>query len=487
MDLRKEIIFGSEDTREAKLIAAAERAGKLRKIASKVYTTNLIDSPENIVKRNLIEIIAWRLPGAVLSHRSGATLRPTDKGNIYITYSFNKRIDNLPGGVLKVMKGPEPDTNDIRLGAAEIYASSENRWMLEVMQPSRRGKDGESKALPQDFIERRLESMINAGGEDRLNAFRDSARETAERLGMQDEFCRLNDIISALLSTHDAEVLTTLSGKARSAGLPLDASRIELFEKLYDYLEGMYFHEIPEANTSEESWRLFSFFESYFSNYIEGTEFSIEEARQIVETGITIPKRTADSHDILGTFKLTSNRQEMFQTPSTEDELIELLRHRHGVLMAGRPDCSPGSFKVIPNRAGMTEFVDPVLVEGTLRHGFQLYRGLKEPLAKAIFMMFMCSEVHPFTDGNGRVSRIMMNAELASAGRTRIIVPTVFREDYILALRKLSRHGKADTYVEVMQRLQKFSQNLYGEDFDELNRYLISCNAYEKPEEAHLI
>lgn len=486
MNLQKEIIFGSDDPTEARLIAKAEKAGKLRKIASKLYTSNMLDAPENIVRRNLFDILSWRLPGAVLSHRSGATLRPTERGNLYLTSTFTKRIENIPGIILNVMAGPKASTSDIRLGSAEIYASSENRWMLEVMQPARRGKDGESKSLPQTFVEKRLEAMINAGGENRINAFRDSVRLTAEELGMYEEFDKLNAIISALLSTHNAEVLQSTSGKSRAAGMPIDAKRAELFEMLFDHLNNMYFPILPEANTTEEAFRLFSFFESYFSNYIEGTEFSIEEARQIVETGITIPKRTADSHDILGTFRLTSNRQEMYHTPETEDELLAILRHRHEVLLAGRPECSPGMFKTIPNRAGMTEFVDPSLVEGTLKYGFRYYKVLKEPLARAIYMMFMCSEVHPFTDGNGRVSRIMMNAELAAAKQTRIIVPTAYREDYILALRKLSRQGKPDTFVEVMQRLQNFSQNLFGEDFDALNRYLISCNAYEKPEVARL-
>ncbi len=486
MNLQKEIIFGSDDATESRLISKAEKAGKLRKIANKLYTSNMLDAPEKIVRRNLFDILAWRVPGAILSHRSGATLRPTDKGNLYLTSTFTKRIDNIPGIILNVMAGPKALASDIRLGSADIYASSENRWMLEIMQPSRHGKDGESKSLPQSFVEKRIESMITAGGEARVNAFRDSVRETANELGMTKEFEKLNTIISALLSTHSAEILQSESGKARAAGTPIDDKRIELFESLFDYLSNMYFESLPERNSSETAFRLFSFFESYFSNYIEGTEFSIEEARQIVETGITIPKRTADSHDILGTFRLTSNRQEMFRTPETEDEFLEILRHRHQILLAGRPECSPGMFKTIPNRAGMTEFVDPSLVEGTLRYGFRYYKVLREPLARAIYIMFICSEVHPFIDGNGRVSRIMMNAELASTQQTRIIVPTAYREDYILSLRKLSRKGNPDTFVKVMQRLQHFSQNLFGEDFDTLNRYLISCNAYEKPEIARL-
>jgi hypothetical protein len=231
---------------------------------------------------------------------------------------------------------------------------------------------------------------------------------------------------------------------------------------------------------------MFSFFESYFSNYIEGTKFEINEAKQIVDTGVTIPKRREDSHDILGTFAVLSNRHEMQKSPKSADELIIFLKHRHSVMMSGRPDLNPGIFKHKNNQAGNTFFVDYRLVEGTLRYGFRYFQLLKEPLAKAIYMMFLVSEVHPFLDGNGRIARIMMNAELVHGGQSRIIVPTVFREDYLLALRKLSRRKEPDTYIRVMEKMHHFSDNLLGNDFDELNRYLLASNAYEEPETGRL-
>ena len=96
-------------------------------------------------------------------------------------------------------------------------------------------------------------------------------------------------------------------------------------------------------------------------------------------------------------------------------------------------------FKMQNNHAGDTHFVDCTLVRGTLRKGSEYYQALEHPFAKAVFMLFMISEVHPFTDGNGRISRIMMNAELVAADQSKIIIPTVFREDYLDALRRLTR------------------------------------------------
>lgn len=485
IDFSKEIIFSSSGSTVSRRISQLEKNGKLKKIAPRIYTTNLYDSPFYIIRRNLFDILAWRFPGAVISHRSANELRPTNTGDLFITYTYNRKIEDIPGIRINIMKGLPALVNDVKYGDLNIYSSSESRWMLEVMQVSRK-KGDESKSFSLDFIEKRLENKIKNGGETKINQFRDETKKVAQLLGMNDEFEKLNAIISALLSTHNAEVLVTESGKALAAGIPYDTKRAELFLMLYDVLKDYSFSSCHNLNQTEDSFRLFSFFESYFSNYIEGTKFTIEEAKLIVDTGIPIPKRIKDSHDILGTFRILSNRSEMNRTPAGENEFINILKQRHAVLMAGREDCAPGAFKILANRAGQTEFVDPKLVEGTLRYGFRLYLALKEPMAKAIFMMFMCSEVHPFIDGNGRVSRIMMNAELVKANETRIIVPTVFREDYILTLRRLSRQGDSLAFIKVMEKLQKFSHNLYGENFEELTEYLEQCSAFEEPEEGKL-
>lgn len=486
MDLHKELILATDDANESKMLSRLLEKGRVRRIAPKVYATNLVDSPESIIRRNLLELLAWRLPGCVISHRSAQSMRPTEKGNVYVTYTFTKRIDTYPGLVLNVMEGPKPLESDISMGYINLFVASEPRWMLEVLQPARRGKDGESKGLPQTDVEHRLEDILNRGGEGALNDFRDKARVVAEQLDMQQEFDKLNSLVSALLSTHEANVLTSDSGKARAAGNPVDRHRIELFETLYDHLQAIHFPQIAPTYHTEKEYQLFAFFESYFSNYIEGTRFEVAEAKQIVDTGISIPMRREDSHDILGTYKLLSNRSEMQITPQSEDELIEILRYRHRIMLEGRPNCTPGMFKQRANQAGDTVFVAPDLVEGTLQYGFRYYRALSSPLARAIYMMFLCSEVHPFVDGNGRISRMMMNAELSAAYTARIIVPTVFREDYLLALRKLSRNNRPNTYVNVMERLQQFSASIPCTDFDAAKSFLQDTNAFSDAESAHL-
>ena len=127
-------------------------------------------------------------------------------------------------------------------------------------------------------------------------------------------------MVGALLATRPADVLKSGIALARAAGEPFDAARVDLFGTLLEKLGRESFPDIPDPNASDAAFVTFAFFESYFSNYIEGTEFELEEARRIVETGIAMPTRDADSHDVLGTYAVVSNRREMSRRASTPDE-----------------------------------------------------------------------------------------------------------------------------------------------------------------------
>jgi hypothetical protein len=187
---------------------------------------------------------------------------------------------------------------------------------------------------------------------------------------------------------------------------------------------------------------------------------------------------------VIGTWKVVSDPREMSRVPGSFEELLALLKSRHAQIMEGRPNKGPGVFKADSNRAGSTLFVAPELVQGTLVKGYEIYRGLSSPLNRAIFMMFMISEVHPFADGNGRTARIMMNAELVAAGENRIIVPTVYRNNYLMALKALSQNGITGALARTMDFAQRYTVAI---DFSELERarlMLERTHAFIDPNEA---
>lgn len=479
----QEIIFGSSVPKISKQISKLSISGKIRKIAPRIYSSNLTEPIEDIIRRNLFLILGKLYPGALLSHRSAFEFQPTVEGQIFLTYTYTKRI-NLPGITLRFLEGHKPVKGDNAI-SGELYASQKERAFLENLQPSK-NISGSSKCLTLDQLESKLEQIIRVNGEDEINNVRDKAREIAAELKMAKEFGRLNKIISALLSSHPPKILSSPIAVARAFGFPYDPGRMKLFEDLFRDLKSSEFKNRPDKNTSAKSFRNFAFFESYFSNYIEGTVFEVEEAKRIIETNKPLPARNEDSHDVLGTYHIVSNRQKMTVIPNSAEELLNIIVYRHKILLSARPDKNPGLFKDRNNFAGNTSFVDFNLVRGTFLQSYDFYKALEHPFSKATYMMFIISEVHPFLDGNGRIARIMMNAEFVNAGQSKIIIPTVYRDDYMGTLRKLTRQGDCISFIKMMQKAHEFSENIYGDNLDEINKYLSQCNAFSEHTEARL-
>jgi fido (protein-threonine AMPylation protein) len=151
---------------------------------------------------------------------------------------------------------------------------------------------------------------------------------------------------------------------------------------------------------------------------------------------------------------------------------------------------NPGDFKSAINRAGNTVFVTPDLVLGTLEKGYETIMSAATPGNRAALAMFVIAEVHPFADGNGRTARLAMNLFLTEAGLTRIIIPTVYRDDYISALKAMSSNAHSVPLVRMLARAARFSRwvdtRSKANAFADLNRshawdqQASRCSAYRR-------
>lgn len=465
----------------SRLVSRAVRAGKLRKIGSRLYTRNLADAPEAVVRRNLWSVVAGYFPGAVVADRTAFEIGPASDGSVCLVADKGRRIE-LPGVVLRPRRGAGPTDLDQPFMDG-LHLSSRARAFLNNMRPSRARGGRLPRTLSRAEVEERLDAVIRLSGEEGANRLRDQIRTAADSLDMPDEAAQLDDMIGALLGTRPAR-LTAPAARARQRGRPFDPDRIALFETLHRALRDHPPMAVPAPSRDPVGRRTLAFFEAYFSNFIEGTEFSVEEAAGIVFEGKVPTARPADAHDVAGTWRLVSDDAEMARTPDSVRDLEALLRSRHRTIMGGRPETRPGEFKSLPNRAGATVFVAPSLVRGTLEQGFGHCRSLETPFQRAVFAMFLVAEVHPFADGNGRVARVMMNAELAAAGEERIVIPTVFRANYVAALRALSRTGRPEPLIEVLDYARRWTARVPWGDVEETRRELERCRAFMDSAEA---
>jgi len=158
---------------------------------------------------------------------------------------------------------------------------------------------------------------------------------------------------------------------------------------------------------------------TYDSNAIEGSTLTLRETRLVLEEGITVGGRSlkevfaARNHP--EAIKLVEKLVEASGEITEEDilGLHELVLHDI--------DESAGEYRTSGVRIAGASFMPPPSKEIRLRI-MDLLRWLKDnpdelaPVELSAVFHHRFVQIHPFTDGNGRVARLLMNAILMKHG-----------------------------------------------------------------------
>lgn len=456
------------------------RAGRAMRLTRGIYVVGASLPPERVAWHHRFAVIAATWPGAVLCGRTALAGGEPVGGVMYVAHADPRRTTDLtiPGLVVRVQVGPARLPGDMAFPEG-LWLSGAARRLVENVNV--RGRPRPSVAGTR-AVEDAIDDLARTGGAGRVQAV---LQELDVIAGSFDPpaVATVRALLAAVLGTFSGGVARIGSERLRSRllGMPFDQQRVDMLKGLVSVLE----ERAPApraARPGDPRWQWLPFFEAYFSNFIEGTEFGVEEARAIAIDGAVPPARPADAHDVAATYRLASDAREAARVPRSGDELVDLLRERHAVLMASRPEKRPGELKVTPNFAGGYQFVDPALVVGTLREGFALLDTLVDPFARAVATMLLVTECHPFDDGNGRVARLAANAELSAAGQVRFVIPTVYRNDYLAALNGVSHGaGRGESLVAVLAYAQRWTAAVRWTTFEDAHADLGAANAYVDP------
>jgi hypothetical protein len=157
----QELVFGSSDKTESARIGRMEKKGIVKKIAPRIYTSNLEEPAGVIIRRNWFRILSNQYPGVLLSHRSALEFAPADDGHIFVTHTYT-RNSSLPGLIIHFLEGPPKQEND-NVFYENLFVSQEARAMLENMQETRSVSEL-IKTLSVEQIEERLDLLIRSRG-----------------------------------------------------------------------------------------------------------------------------------------------------------------------------------------------------------------------------------------------------------------------------------------------------------------------------------
>jgi len=183
---------------------------------------------------------------------------------------------------------------------------------------------------------------------------------------------------------------------------------------------------------------------TYHSNAIEGNTFTYQETAFFLREGLTVKGKSLREHlEIVNHAEAIDYLQDVMKERDLSERFIKDL---HAILFQGvrNIDFSPGDYKKKDNNiltlSGNIHHYTPAIqvpseMEALLKWYYESQSQLHPVQLAAIFHHKLVA-IHPFTDGNGRVSRLAMNVVLMRSGFPPAIMRKESREEYYTALKK---------------------------------------------------
>jgi Fic family protein len=200
---------------------------------------------------------------------------------------------------------------------------------------------------------------------------------------------------------------------------------------------------------------------TYNSNALEGNTLSLRETQLVIQEGVTVSGKSlrehleAKNHPAAIEFVEGLSRREI-----EESSVLEV----HRLLFEGI-DGNAGAYRIGQVRITGADFLHPrpdVIREQVSELLAWLHENPDElrPIELAAVFHHRLVSIHPFLDGNGRVTRLLMNCVLLKNGYPFAVVLNNDRRRYYRVLSEAD-HGNLEPFVNFVARCVERSLNLY--------------------------
>ncbi len=204
----------------------------------------------------------------------------------------------------------------------------------------------------------------------------------------------------------------------------------------------------PMANAALESLRLHYDVELTFtSNAIEGNTLTYRETAELIEHGITVGGKPLRDHlEAQDHYAAVQWMRELAATETPLDEAVIIELHRR-IVARSKPEIA-GIYSPHPRRIAGSPviFPNPLKIPDLMA---DLGRDLETAPATpktAFDLHFRLTAIHPFSDGNGRTARLLMNLILIRGGYPPVAVRPEDRAGYLAALEVGSLTGDLEPF-----------------------------------------
>lgn len=189
---------------------------------------------------------------------------------------------------------------------------------------------------------------------------------------------------------------------------------------------------------------------TYTSNAIEGNTLTRQETALVIEQNIAIGNKSLDDHtEAKNHYNAMQKIREAIKNNQPINE--NFVRDIHGWITTGLLQDS-GFYSKHQRRVTGSTFIfpNPAKVPELIRvFGEELENSNGNPQAAFDAHLKLVS-IHPFSDGNGRTARLLMNSMLIKNEYCPVNITPEQRNEYISGIALYQEHGNKQTYDAFM-------------------------------------
>ena len=195
---------------------------------------------------------------------------------------------------------------------------------------------------------------------------------------------------------------------------------------------------------------------TYNSNAIEGNTLTLQETKVVLE-GVTVGGKSIAEHleatNHAHAIGLVYDLAEQGDSPS-----VRALKEIHRLVLKGIDDRNAGGFRTVNVILSGAEHVPPGFLNlqdemGRFMSWYKDEGARLHVVERAARVHVDFVKIHPFADGNGRTSRLLMNLELMKGGFPPVVFQTSERLAYYEALEAACVKSDYGLFLEMTERL----------------------------------
>ena len=204
---------------------------------------------------------------------------------------------------------------------------------------------------------------------------------------------------------------------------------------------------------------------TYNSNGIEGNTLTLRETQVVLE-GITVGGKSIKEHlEAINHEKAIIYLNDLVKEehPITEWNI----RNIHQLILKEIDDDNAGKYRnenvtikgathIPPDYVKVPELMEKLILNYNNWNNYH-------PIIQAALLHGELVKIHPFVDGNGRTSRLLMNLDLMNHGYNPVIIKKEDRLEYYAALDKAHTTGDYTDFIKLITKLEIEILNKYLE------------------------